>query len=115
MSVTPLARYGFKRVNGILMKVIISVGEIIAKSPYESWNCAQDLICKQLHEDALAPPLPFGSFSRAHVGHPWTQAGATWGVDASFTNYMFRITKTTTVYFRNVKHIKVWFVCNYSW
>jgi len=43
--------------------------------PHTSWICAQEHIRKQLDEDALTPPLPFGRFIRAHVEHPWMRAG----------------------------------------
>ena len=43
---------------------------------HKSWNHAQEQIRKQLDEDAHAPPLPFKRFVHSHVGHPWTQAGA---------------------------------------
>ena len=35
----------------------------------------QERVRQQLDEDAHAPPLPFKRFVRAHVGHPWMQAG----------------------------------------
>jgi len=51
-------------------------GESSSDDLLDSVDRVQERVRRQLDEDALAPPLPFARFVRAHVGHPWTQAGA---------------------------------------